>query len=271
MNKTKQEKFMLKRIFVLFLILALVIPFAVACRDTNEPEESSVPTENEDTPKGPLDGKKVVYNIGFKDLAANALCDRSTEEAVFELSTQIIKCRIVERTKVVYTEHGTLSFQYLAEVEEIYLDVTENIKKGDFITVSSAEGILTVEEAAEIIPDTKFSSFDESKYNKDDYVVSSLYDGIPIEAGISHIMFLYYYEDEDVYADCGFSYMYGIYDGIYQGAEAIKLECTLEEIEDQIEKGVSKRSGRLEEIGRTELMKELGKKQAEEKRVETET
>lgn len=252
----------MKKLLSLLFVLLLIVPFAVAC--TNEDTDCEE-TEETVIPAGPYDGKNVVQEMGFKELLASWICDPTTEEAIYEFSQQILKVKILERTDVMFAETGLLCFTYKAEVEKVYMDVTDTLKEGDVITLYASQGFLTAEEAGEVIPDGKFITFDESLYEEGDYVCSSIFDGIPIEAGVSYVMHTVYNDYWEGYSDMSYSHIFGIYgDDIYQGKDAQKCGFTLAELEEQIMEGIENRSGRLEEIGESALMKELGQKQFEE-------
>ena len=115
----------------------------------------------------------------------------------------------------------------------------------------------------------KYGILQDGPYGENDYVVYSMFDGIPIEIGNSYIIYLTddYLENENVYADLGYEYSYAILDNgdVYTGADIVKLSMNEKKLVEFVKKGISERSGRLEEVGRKQLVSELAEKQRKER------
>ena len=90
----------MKKIIIFSLIFALLIPFTIACGNENEPlDTSNAETQAEGLPNVPLGGKNAALAVGMKRISMGVdVCDHTTKEAVYEFSTQIVKCKILERT-----------------------------------------------------------------------------------------------------------------------------------------------------------------------------
>lgn len=217
----------------------------------------------------PLDGKNIVKSEIHKEFSMSSwIADVTTFDAVNELSTQIVKCKIVEIDYLEPTVFSTISFKYNVEIEEIYLDVGKRLSVGDVVTVSSNNGIVKASEAEKLFKNSaaasKYGILQDGPYAENDYIVYSMFDGIPIEVGNTYVLYLTddYLDTENVYADIGYSYSYVITDsGVYGGADIVKLNMNEEELRNLVKKGISKRTGRVQEVGRNQYISELAAEQ----------
>lgn len=222
----------------------------------------------------PLEGRNIVSSEIHKtyDLSSTWV-DTKTFEAVNELSTQIVKCKITGINYLQTTVMNTISFKFDAVVEEIYMDIGDQLDVGDSIIVSSSNGIIKASEAEELFKDDssakKYGIFQDGPYDENDYAVYSNFDSVPIEVGMSYVIYLSddYLESEGVYADCGFSYTYAITDNgsVYSGADITKSDMNESELIKFVKDGIEARTGRVQEVGRSEYLSELAERQAAER------
>ena len=195
------------------------------------------------------------------------IADTSSLEARIELSTHVVKCKIISITSIILTETHELNFTYEVEVEDIFLNSGVQLNTGDIISVSSSEGILPASEAFEKFGEDiyvrKTGMFDRSEYYENEYVISSNYNAIPIEIENEYIIFLTdaYLESEHVFAESGYSYLYKVKDGYaFSGIKQDKVELESDVLEMIIAQ-IEERTGRADEIGYFAYISELGKKQ----------
>ncbi len=212
-----------------------------------------------------------VEEFGYKDMdMACAVADVNNLEAVTELSSHIVKCEIVSCEDVLYNDIGLLNFLYSVEITDIYLDTKSSLKEGDIISVMTNHGILKASEAAAIVKDdprAKKLGILQGEYQDNEYIRSSTWDAVPIEVGKTYIMFLTdeYLENEGVYADTGRKYLFEI-DGrkVRSGREAAVDERTAKELLNEIKAQIKVRTGRVDEVGWSQYVDELGERQRQE-------
>lgn len=228
----------MKRTLAFLLVLSLALPFAASCtEDGKEPLYEQMYTETEYEDPTPLKGRNVVYSCVrtefFGDMISGAP-DQRTKESVYLNTTQIAQIIVVELKDYDWNGAG-ITFRYLAYVDKIYHNERNHLKEGDVITVLSDNGILPAVAACEELYVKGFES-DPSKYGENDIVVCSDFDGIPMEVKGRYIVYLCDrgFEDPEQYWDSSYSYSYGIFDGIYRGADMVKCDLTLEDVEKQI-------------------------------------
>ena len=226
----------------------------------------------------PLEGKNVVQSLGGKEVMGSFVADINNIEATTELSTQIVKCKILDMEKIDVYNTSNLNFLFNAEIEEVYFDVnsgidnktSDSLSAGDKIVISTGDAVVKATVAAEALKgksDAKFLTMQSEDYKENDYIVCSMWDSIPVEAGNSYILYLTdeFLESEGAYTEVGRMFTWGILNGdMYYGVDFIKSDMSLSEVEAQIAENVANRTGRVDQIGRNEYLTELGKLQAEE-------
>ncbi|MBE6657885.1 MAG: hypothetical protein E7604_05505 [Ruminococcaceae bacterium] len=218
--------------------------------------------------------RTIVKNYGYLEPMGMQIADVNNYEAVTELSSQIVLCKVNDLVEVEISQTGQFSFCYEIEILDTLLDVGVRLQIGDTVRVTSSEGILKATDAAALVADTarakKFGILQEN-YAEEDYIVSSTWNAIPIEVGNCYLMYLndVYLEKEGVYAESGRSYLYE-YHGqtVYSGRDMIKNDLTLTEIINTVESYITMRTGRADEIGDDAYIDELGEKQQREKHPE---
>ena len=198
---------------------------------------------------------------------ASEIADVNNIEAVTEMATQILLVNINKLEKVSVTQLYLLDFTYDATIEKIYMDISGKLKKGDSITVTSPQGIIKGTEFVKLAKNSKHAQkygYANREYTENDYIISSVFDGIPIEEGKKYIMYLSddYLEKYSVYPDIGRMYLYEYtYGVLYKGSDYIKMNVSIKELEAQISKDIKNRTGRADEIGVDAYIDELGELQ----------
>ena len=215
--------------------------------------------------------RTIVKQYGYLEPMGMQIADVNNYEAVTELSSQIVLCRVNGLAEVEISQSGQFSFCYEIEILDTLLDVGDRLQIGDTVRVTSTEGILKATEAAALVADTaraKKYGILQDAYAEEDYIASSTWNAIPIEVGNCYLMYLNdaYLEKEGVYAESGRSYLYE-YHGqtVYSGRDITKNDLTLTEIMETVGSYISMRTGRADEIGDDAYIDELGEKQQREK------
>lgn len=246
------------RILLFFVAISVMISF-FACNIDQSPKTKQF-----------ADGRVFVYEFTSENVVGTYLADYNTLEAVTELSSQFVKCRINKTNHVEYTDTNRLSFEYEVEILDIYLNIDNRIAIGDVIRVVSSEGMMKAREAAALLDESraeKLGILREELYLEDEYVTSSAWDAIPIEVGKTYLMFLTddYLETEGVYVESGLSYLYEYDDQtVYCRNRMFVSDLTTGEILSQMQAQIEKRTGRADEVGRQQYLVELGEKQRQE-------
>lgn len=212
--------------------------------------------------------RNIVETFGYIEPMGDMIADVNNFEAVTELSSQIVLCKVNKLLDVTITETNLFSFRYEIEILDILFDVDEKLQIGDMVEITSSEGILKATEAAALIGNTPRAQklgILQGEYSEDDYIISSTWNAIPIEAGNCYLMYLDddHLESEGVYAESGRSYLYE-YHGqtVYSGRDMVRSELDLSEIMETVKGYISMRTGRADEIGDTAYMIELGEQQS---------
>lgn len=226
----------MKRTVILVLILSLIIFVCVACSsdDTTIDETYGETTECDDPT--PLKGRNVVYtnNVTTDTHDIELVTDGATKESVYRAAMHILQVVIVELEEYKFNGMGG-QFEYAVYIEKIYYDEGCGLEEGDVITIRSNNGILP----ATALCGEQVTGFnhDASEYDENDIATFSYLDGIPTEVGGRYIIYLQsdvQPHGETTYTERSFSFSYGIFDGIYRGADMVKTRLTLEEIEADI-------------------------------------
>lgn len=200
---------------------------------------------------------------------SSQIADVNNLEAVTELSSHIIKCKVVSLDNVTFTDVNLFNFEYSVEVLDIMLDVNNTLEAGDIISVTSSEGIIKATEAADMIKDTpraKKLGILQGEYQENEYITSSTWNAIPIEVGKTYIMFITdrYLADEGVYSESGRSFLYEVEDQAVFSSRTMSIsEKNENDIIIDIMSQIEARTGRADEIGATQYMIELGEQQAQ--------
>jgi len=211
--------------------------------------------------------RNIVETFGYIEPMGMMIADVNNYEAITELSSQIVLCRVTERTDTAVTQTGLFSFGYKLEILDILMDVGNRLQIGDTVRMISSEGILKAADAAELVADSpraKKLGILQGEYTDEDYIISSTWNAIPIEVGNCYLMYLNddHWEEEGVYTESGRGFLYE-YHGqtVYSGREMTKSERTLSEIIGTVDRYIAGRTGRADEIGAAAYMQELGKRQ----------
>lgn len=206
--------------------------------------------------------RNIVREFGTDGSLSYSYVDTNRIEAVVELSSQAVKCKILSIQDVVYTNAHDFCFYYEAEIEEIFLDTTNALNVGDIIIVSSNEGYLLACDAAELVGDNERSrklGILRGEYGDNDYILSSNYSAIPIELDRSYFMYLTdkYFENEGVYAEIGKSFLYEVWNGkVYWGSDFTEV-ASENEFSNIMVSNVANRTGRADLIGESAYLDEL--------------
>ena len=221
--------------------------------------------------------KIIVEEFGYVNPSMSSqIADVNNLEAVTELASHIIKCKVKSLDDITYNDINLFNFKYSVEVIDIMLDVNDTLKSGDIISVTSSEGIMKASDAAAMIKDTpraKKLGILQDEYQDNEYITSSTWDAIPIEVGKTYIMFITdrYLADEGVYAESGRRFLYEVeeqtaFSGRAMTADAKSTNDILNDIASQIEL----RTGRVDEVGAEQYIRELGERQAQMIDIDTE-
>lgn len=217
------------------------------------------------------DGERIIVEeFGYINPSMSSqIAEVNNLEAVTELSSHIIKCKIKSLDDITYTDVHLFSFEYSVEVIDIMLDVNGTLESGDIISVTSSEGIIKAAEAAAMIkatPRAKKLGILQGEYQDNEYITSSTWDAMPIEVGKTYIMFITdrYLADEGVYAESGRSFLYKVEEQtVFSGRTMAANEQSTNAILNDIISQIEVRTGRADEVGATQYMMELRERQAQ--------
>lgn len=216
------------------------------------------------------DERIIIEEFGYINPSMSSqIADVNNLEAVTELSSHIIKCKVKSLDDVTYTDVNLFNFEYSVEVIDIMLDVNDTLETGDIISVTSSEGIIKAAEAAEMIKDTpraKKLGILQGEYQDNEYIISSTWDAIPIEVGKTYIMFITdrYLDDEGVYSESGRSFLYEVEEQTVFSSRAMTInDNSTNDILSDIISQIEIRTGRADEVGATQYMIELGEQQSQ--------
>ncbi len=200
--------------------------------------------------------------------------DLSGPEAITEISSHIVMCKILSVEDVVFTDTAEFNFRYSIQVEDILFDATSTLEIGDVISITSSEGIMKASEAAEMIGHTARSQklgILQGEYGENDYILCSSYNAIPIEVGHTYILYLTdrYLEAEGVYAESGRSLLYEYTEDGEVFTTRNMTPCTenIDQVLDRVNGLIQKRSGRVEQVGFDRYTNELAARQRRERRM----
>lgn len=212
--------------------------------------------------------KNIITVLGFEDMSmANLIADVDNLEAVTELSSQLIECKVVDILDVSYTETDELYFQYNVEITNVLYDARNVLSEGDFIIVGSNNGLIPATIAAEKFgnkPRMQKVGLLQGEYTENDYVMGSVYGCIPLEVGEVYILFITdrYIDVENIYADSSRSFVYKIEGNrVYTGRDKEISEFKKNELVKMLESYTSKRTGMVDDVGAFEYMRWLGERQ----------
>jgi len=247
----------LSYIFILLMLLTVVL---ISCENSVS-SDMSAETEEE---------RVIVKTLGYVDLTMGSpIADVNSLDVITELSTQTVLCSIESVEKISTTEMNFLNFNYNVKILDIYMDTNDRLEIGDVIPVSTSEGIIKANEAAEMF---KYSSraqkygIVQGDYADNEYFVSSVWNAIPIEVGKQYIMYLTdeYLETDGVYAEGGRQFLYEYTEqNVYSTRDRIP-EST-DQVIEKIKSHIANRTGRADEIGYYPYLDELAEKQRNEK------
>lgn len=219
----------------------------------------------------PWEGKNIVKSDVQSGELTSWMADTREFDAVNELSTQVIKCKVKGINKLETTVMGTISFKLDVEVEDIYLDIGDQLNVGDSIVISTNNALMTANDVLEklSVSDARnYNILQDGPYGENDYVLYSAFDGTPMELNGSYIIYLTdrYFDSEGVYADIGYSHVYAIKDsGIYVGDDITKSDMNERELIKFVKDGIEARTGRVQEVGEDQYLSELAERQAAER------
>jgi len=254
----------MKRLIIIAVFTALIL--AASCSDV----VVTIPIDRDKE----LSERVIVQHIGptfDDDSMFSLIADINNIDAVTELSTQIILCHVEKVNDIVFTEHYTLNFEYTVTVKDIIFDVNKRLKVGDSITVSTPKGLIKGNDFTELVKDTEHAKkfgYQDRVYKENEYIASSSFRGIPMEAGKDYIICLtdIYVDSVKIYVDEGCRFLWEYTNGvIYTGLEYVKTDVGYEELKSNLNRVLARRTGRADEIGAMEFIKELGVRQAAEK------
>lgn len=222
-----------------------------------------------------INDRIIVEEFGYTEMSMGMrIADINNLEAITELSSHVILGKVTGIEDITYTEIGQFSFQYTVEVVDILMDARDSMTIDDVLSVTSAEGILKARDAAAMVAGTsraKKLGILQGEYADNEYILSSMYDAIPIEVGKTYLMFLTdeYLENEGVYAESGRMFLYEI-DGqtVHSGRAMTLSEASADNVIDTILAQIAQRTGRADEIGSSAYMLELGERQAADAEIE---
>ena len=222
--------------FILIIIFLFIFP---AC----EKQQDNAMTEREKE----IAARLIAGTVGVgENHTISWAIDVRDINAVTNAASQIVLCRIEELKKVSLDYmFAQLSFEYEVIIEDIYMDVSNMLKTGDKVTVSSIKGIITGNEykklAASAYSRTRASShvmeYSSREYEENEYILSSSFDSIPFEAGKKYIMYLRddYVEQDNFYSETGYEFSYEYTDGIlYYGIGYKKMGIDIANLKEQI-------------------------------------
>lgn len=217
-----------------------------------------------------IDDKIIVEEFGYVTPSMSSqIADVNNLEAVTELSSHIIKCKVISLDDIKYTDINIFNFEYSVEIIDILLDVNDSLDIGDVIPVTSSEGIIKATDAAALIKDTPRAQklgILQGEYQENEYITSSTWDAIPIEVGKTYIMFVTdrYLADEGVYSESGRSFLYEVSEQTVFSSRTMSMnERSTNDLLDDIFSQIELRSGRVDEVGASQYMRELGEQQAQ--------
>ena len=201
---------------------------------------------------------------------ASAYVDMNNIEAMTEVCTQIVLCKVEKCNNIEFTEFGSFYFTYDMKIEKIYMDTEDKFNSGDIIPVGSNKGIIRGDEFIKLSSKSAQAQkygYDKREYTSDDYIIKTNFGAIPIEVGKSYIVYLtnIYLENQGIYAEFGRMFAYEYTDGIlYKDMDYKRMDMTLAQLEAQIKADIDKRTGRADEIGIDACLDELGERQRKE-------
>ncbi len=241
---------------VLFILLLVVSTVVIFCSCNSKDIDSEM---------------IIVEEFGYTEpTMSNSIADVNNIEAVTELSSQVVLCTVKSLKSVSLNEINLFSFRYEVEILDIYMDTSDVLQKGDTIEVLSSEGLLKASKAAELVAGTerakKYGILQDS-YSENEYIRSSTWNAIPIEVGKTYIMYLEdeFLEDEGVYAECGYSFLYQITDDTVYGERTMTVNsASKKQLISDIKDAIKNRTGRADEVGDSQYMTELGELQNKE-------
>ena len=247
---------MMKKI-IAFLMMTVILSSLMSCAKQVNIEMTERDKE--------ISERIIAEKIGVtsNDLMS-VIADVNNIEAITEISTQIVVCRVNKLQKAFVTEIGLLRFIYGVIIEEIYMDVNNMLKVGDTITISTAKGIIKGNDFKELFGNSERAQkigYANREYEDNEYIASSSYKGIPVEVNKTYIMYLtdMYFESENLYAETGRQFIYEYTNGVlYQGLDYQKMDIDIEQLKNQITTDIKNRTGRVDEIGYDNYLEELG-------------
>ena len=249
----------MKKMNILLIVLLMLFSL-VSCKQY---QENNITVRDKEIAE-----RNIVDVIGFtSDNMMYNVADLNSIEAITEISTQIILCRVDKVEEVFMTEINLLRFIYDVTIEEIYMDVNNMLKIGDTVKVSTAKGIIKGRDFNKIAGNSAHAQkfgYANKNYEDNEYIVSSSFGGIPVEEGKTYIMYLTdrYFENEKLYAETGRQFIYEYSDGVlYQGLDYEKMDINIIKLKEQITRNIKNRTGRADEIGFDNYIDELGEMQ----------
>jgi len=252
--------------FLLLLLAIFLSLLTISCsNNTDAPVEETLSPRDQE-----LSERVIADKITINDGMAYKIADDTTLEAVTEISTQIIQCRIEKQNSVKFNDIAEPIFRYDVVVEEVFLDSTNMIEKGDTIEIASSNGLIKGSDYASISKNSMHArkfGYDKKVYAENEYILCSAFGSIPYEVGKTYIVYLTdrYYNDAKLFADVGRNYNREYTDGvIYSGVEYKKERITYDSYIAQLKKDVQNRSGRVDEVGVDQYLAELGERQYKE-------
>lgn len=207
----------------------------------------------------------IVRSVGIAggDLG-RAVADINNIEAITELSTQIVLARVDRLERAYMTELNVPNFIYEITIKDIYMDVNNRLTIGDSVRLSTARGLMQGNEFTRLVGNSAHAQkfgYANQEYRDNEYVASSAFQGIPIEVGRTYIIYLtdMFLRSDGLYADIGKQFIYEYTEGvIFQGLEYQRMDMTLAQLTEQISIDISNRTGRADELGFDNFVRELG-------------
>ncbi len=208
----------------------------------------------------------IIQKIGFTGGMAEISVDLNNFVDVTEMSSQIIECTVLETKNISVNDLFDLVFTYSVWIDDIFLDTSGKLRKGDTIDIMTTEGYVRASNICALMRDKdaaraeKLGLYADREYAPNEYVLSSSWDAIPMENGRSYILYLtdQYLEKQDVYSECGYSFLFDVTGkDVYWKSGFIKYDLKKIALIKQIREYIDARTGRADEIGWGKYMSEV--------------